>query len=436
MSESPVITAIVTRPGLSTSLAGPFAGGRPDETLLVGVVLDGGRVGWGKCVPPPRTPAGTATYLYPGPFLADIAAGIIQSRIAPLLVGKPAGRFRPLVAPLDALTETVMIEKDPAETETAAAATAPAEEESVVYSRRALFTGGPGRTQPATRPEPEREQISRLLHPAIRQGVSQALLAAVALAQGTGIIPVLAQEYGLQPAGAPRPIQVTVQKGQSLALFPQVGALYYAAGATDPENEFGPDSEKLQRFTRLLSDRVAAALPEPPGLVLDVQGGLGRLYGNEPASVGKILGALYGLERAAQPCALWVQDVVLLDDPAGQIAALRTLREYVQMRGMSTVIAAGEPVRNLDHLRLLLDQQAAGGVHLHLAVLGTLDQTVRAAQLCHEHEVAFVLDGAPALFLAQLALALNAQRVAVPPHFPAGPGIATLHEEMVRHTIL
>jgi methylaspartate ammonia-lyase len=427
MKNPPEITAIVTRTGLSSNPAGLLdAGVRPDETLLVGLVLDGRRIAWGKCVPRLRTPFGALERQYPGPFLAAEAEAAIQAHMAPLLVGKPLAQFRPLAAALDTLTETVAVEPDVAAVETV--------EEAVVYSRRGLFTGQSGRVRSQPPAETEKKDITRPVHPAIRQGVSQALLAAVAMAGDTSASAVLAAEYGEELAGAPIPIQIAIQKGQSLALYPQVGALSYAAGGEDPGSEFGDDAGKLQRFVRLLSDRVAAAMPRPPLIVLDVQGGLGRLYGNEPASMGKILGALYGLEQAAQPCPLCVQDPVLMEDPAGQVTALRKLREYIQMRRMSMQIAAGEWMHNREHLHRCLNEQAVDSIFITLPALGTLDRVMRVAQRCRDHGVKVVLGGEPVTALVPVALATNAGRVAVPPHLPAGAGITTLYEEMLRET--
>ena len=140
MKNPPEITAIVTRTGLSSNPAGLLdAGVRPDETLLVGLVLDGRRIAWGKCVPRLRTPFGALERQYPGPFLAAEAEAAIQAHMAPLLVGKPLAQFRPLAAALDTLTETVAVEPDVAAVETV--------EEAVVYSRRGLFTGQSGRVR-------------------------------------------------------------------------------------------------------------------------------------------------------------------------------------------------------------------------------------------------------------------------------------------------
>jgi methylaspartate ammonia-lyase len=135
------------------------------EGVSVGVALDTGQTAWGDCVAVSYSgTAGREPVLRTEGGLAGI-----WNVVAPALTGRALAGFRELAAEVDALREPVEVIRP-------ASGIEPSHTEGV--SRRTLLTV-PARMLQAARGEEiatERVIVNRRLHPAIRYGVSQALL--------------------------------------------------------------------------------------------------------------------------------------------------------------------------------------------------------------------------------------------------------------------
>jgi methylaspartate ammonia-lyase len=407
----PAIDAILTAPGLASNRA--LGHPRTGRVTLVGVALDDGHIGWGVC--PLGVPARPG--LYPeAPEIGRVAA-LMADLVEPALRGRAVGDWPALSALLEGLTEVASINRP---------AAGPAE---TALSRRAVLTG---QLQKATGALVERLTVERPLHPALRFGLSQALLAAYAQWRGLSPAAALAQTYDLSPATTMIPIQTVVRGGQALALDPSVAALSYEVTAADPQAGLGGSGEKLQGFVRQLRQAIASAVgpAERPAIHLRLAGQLGRLFEND---LGRILGALSGLEQAAAPYPLRVEDPLRLDDPREQRAALSRLRDYLRMRQMSTSLVSGEEIDSIAGLEAFLSGEGETPpvhlVHLQIARLGAIHQSLAAVAMCRAAGAGVLLGGAPADALAHVALAVRADAVAAPPGQAA---LARLHNEMAR----
>jgi methylaspartate ammonia-lyase len=206
--------------------------------------------------------------------------------------------------------------------------------------------------------------------------------------------------------------------------------LAYAVSRTDPENSLGPDGQRIQRFVRQLRDRLIEVGQHCPVTIhLDAGGSLGRLYGN---NAGKILGALYGLEQAASPCPIRVQDPMIMDDLDEQIKALGQLRDYLRIRQMSLQLVTGVKINTVDDVRAFGQAKTAHMLHLVMPQLGTIQELVLAIQACQNNGVGVLLEGTSSAFTAQVALATQPDVLTYPPDRPGDAPIATFHDEMVR----
>jgi methylaspartate ammonia-lyase len=380
------------------------------QSIHVGVVLDAKRVAWGTC---PAAAAGRTSETSAALPLKE-SLGAIRDIVAPALEGKSLAPFAEMASQLAELEAPVTITR-----------VLPEVEATGQVSRRELITGQLGKQVTGARVETIR--VNRPLSPAIRFGISEALLKALAMAQGVTVAELLTEEYGLSRPRTIVPLHAEVKGGQAIPLYPQLASLELRLPGVDPVRELGEKNERLQRLVRQLSERViAAAGGDRPLLHLSVGGGLGRLYHYD---VGKILGALYGLERAAAPVALRVEDPLLDDDLRAQCKMLAELCNLLRMRGMTLQLVAGAAIEGLGDVSTILNADAAHMIRLSMLRLGTIHDTMTAAIACREKRVGVLLSGAPAETLGNVALAIKPELVAAPDN---DAGIDELYGAMAR----
>lgn len=375
MSPTPTITQILAVTGSAPA---------PNSTTLsIGVAVDGKPPFWGACTLPQQ---------FTPPRMAP--AEMVETLVAPALLGQPAANLFPLCQSLESLTETVLYEEPVAQGGSGRA-----------ISRRAFFTG-----QLAAEPAVEVRQLAQQLPlpPELRYAVSIALLAAASAAKGVTAAELVASEFSLTlPSTAPA-LHQELDWGLPV---PDHGPGIGSYGLTPPpgsvKKSVGGSGERLQGLVRGAAQRIAASGQQPsPTIHLSLNGTLGALFDGD---TGKMLGALYGLERAAGECRLRVEDALLLDDRQAGLAKLVELAEMVRFRKMRLQLGSAAGIDSLDALAGVLESKAIGAVRLRMASLGSFPQTVQAALNCREEGIEFILDsgGYCGEFEAQLAALLQ-----------------------------
>jgi methylaspartate ammonia-lyase len=394
------------------------------EAVSVGVVLDSGQVAWGDCVavefggkagrdPVFRTEEGLAT---------------IRRAVAPALQGRELTSFRHLAAEVEALLESVeVIRRRPRSRSNLA---------SKELTRRELLAA------PARLVQPLQEKVTeeRRLHTAIRYGVSQALLKAVALARGVTMAEVVAEEWGLPLPDAPVPIHA--QSGgeryhnADKMIARRVASLPHALVDNIPE-QLGAEGNKLTRYARWLKARIQELGGEDycPTIHLDVHGALGQIFDND---LGCVLGHLYALELAAQPYPMRVECPVMMDSREAQIEAMSTLRQYVRFRKMNVQLVVDEWANTLGDIRAFVDAQAADMIQIKMPDLGSVHNSVEAVLACQAGGVGAFLGGScaetdlSARVAVHVALATRPDMVMAKPGMGVDEGIAVVQNEMAR----
>ncbi len=416
MSESPKITSILAVAGTGGIEPETVTSLQETSPVFIGVEIDGAAVAWGTCIPPVGN--GQAGLL--PPYRTSAILATVYEMVSPVLVGRKVDRFRELASLVQTIQETVSVP----------VSTPPVEQPSPGISRREIITGflvTPD--QPAIITEVNYQQVTQRLHPSLRLGLSQALLQAVALVRQRTLTEVLTEEFDLPLSEKPISIQVPIQRGQTLHLPAGVGALTFQVDPGQPEKSLGQEGEHLQRFVRELRSNITRAkLGRPITIHLDLAGAYSTLYED---NIGKILGALYGLEQAAAPEAIFIQDPILSSDSTSQTEALGQLRQYLQMRKMSLRLVAGRLVQNLDDVHRLIREQPVHMIQLDMAILGSIQETIFASQACRDSGLGVLLTG-PADLSAQVALAISPDYVSTSSGLPVGTTLALLSNEMAR----
>ena len=405
------------------------------EAVSVGLALDDNQVAWGDCVAVEFSGQAGRDPI----FRAEEGLATIQRTVAPALRSREITSFHELAAELDALVESVEISRP---LPSPKANRGPKE-----VSRRDLLTA-PARL---LRPEGaegqedekavmERVTVERRLHTAIRYGVSQALLKAVALTRGVTMAEVIADEWGLPLPDAMVPIHA--QSGRERyhnadkMIVRQVASLPHALVDNIPE-QLGQDGTELTRYARWLKARIHELGGEDyrPTVHLDVHGALGQIYEN---NLGRVLGQLYALEQAVQPYPLRVECPVIMESREAQIETMETLRDYVRLRKVNVQLVADEWANTLEDIRAFVEAQAADMIQIKMPDLGGVHNTVEAVLVCKSGGICAFLGGScaetdlSARVAVHVALATRPDLIMAKPGMGVDEGIMLVQNEMAR----
>jgi len=400
------------------------------EAVSVGLVLDETRVAWGDCV---AVEFSGKAGRHPV-FRAEAGVRAIRQTVAPALRGRKLTGFRQLATEVDALVES----GEGGQPLPAARGQDGARE----VSRRDLLTA-PARLVRSAGAEEEGAEPEgglRPLHTAVRYGVSQALLAAVALAQGVTMAEVVAQEYGLPLPDETIPLHAQCgadrYAGADKMILRRTASLPHSLVDNIPE-QLGEDGEVLVAYARWLRQRIPQLAGDDyrPTIHLDVHGALGKIYHN---NLGKILGCLYRLEQAAAPFPLRIESPLILESRQAQIEAMARLREYVRWRKMRLKLVADEWANTLDDIRAFIAAQAADMIQIKMPDLGSLHNAIEAVLACKAAGVGAFLGGScaetdlSARATVHVALATRPDLLLAKPGMGVDEGVTLMQNEMAR----
>ena len=408
------------------------------EVVSVGLVLDepatasgqSKRVAWGDCV----AVAYAAKSGRDPVFRAENGLDTIQRVVAPALQGRELTSFRALSAQIDSLTERVEI-SSPTPPQ-------PPADRSQGFSRRALITA-PAKLLRAAQEEgaaTDTVVVQRPLHAAVRYGLGQALLQAVALARGTTMAEVVSAEWELSLPDAAIPIHA--QSGSERyynaekMIARRVASLPHAL-VDDIPGQLGMDGTELTRYIRWLSGRIGELGGEDyhPAIHLDVHGALAQICEH---SLGRMLGLLYAWETAAQPYQLRIESPMVLDSRAAQIETMKTLRNYVALRKMRVQLVADEWANTLEDICAFVEARAADMIQIKMPDLGGIHNVVEAVLACKRGGIGAFLGGSyietdlSARVSAHVALATRPEIIMAKPGMGVDEAISLVHNEMAR----
>lgn len=223
-----------------------------------------------------------------------------------------------------------------------------------------------------------------------------AFLSAAAAARGQTIPELLRAEYDLPPADDPSEVafflaiedrQATAAHFDRMIALRPAGIGYRLTGERVAES-IGDNAEFLQRFVRELGQRTEQLTRGEnyrPAIYLGLNGALGHLAGDPVRHIGKVLGNVVGLQAAAGPRRLILEEPFLLDEVVDQAANLNRLQDFLRRAPESTRPA--EPTTLVssavglleDEVQVYTDTRAAhalaldplaGGLDLALANVG------------------------------------------------------------------
>lgn len=289
------------------------------------------------------------------------------------------------------------------------------------------------------------EAIDRLefegarLHTALRYGLTQALLAATALAGRETMAEVIVREYGARMQSAPVDILASCHRGDAL----QLDRMIMKRAAVLPHASFtlakdlGAGGAALMDYARSIARRIeAVAAPDyRPRIHLDVYGTLGDLFGDD---VDGLADYLARLGEAVKPFELLIETPVIAGNREAQVEIFARLKAGLRERGATVGLIADEWCNTLDDIRVFAEAQACDYVQIKTPDLGGINNSIEAVLYCKAHGMGCCLGGTAnetdisARISAQIGLATGPDFMLSKPGIGADEGLMILTNEMLR----
>jgi len=356
------------------------------EAISVMLILEDGQVAYGDCAAVQYSGAGGRDPL----FLAEDFIPVIEKYIKPELVGKEADNFRALCAMMEAIT---------------------------VEGKR--------------------------LHTAIRYGVSQAILDAVAKASGRLMCEVVADEYGCTVSE--EPLAIFTQSGDDR--YDNADKMIIKGAQVLPhalinhvETKLGKKGEKLAEYVAWLRDRILNNRTDEnynPVMHMDVYGTIGAAFGNN--NYKAMADYIEELGRIAKPFKLRIEGPMDCDcDRETQMTALAGLTAELDARGCDVELVADEWCNTLEDIKLFADNKAGHMVQIKTPDLGGINNTIEAVLYCKEKGIGAYQGGTcnetdrSAQVCVHCAMATQPVQILAKPGMGVDEGFMIVYNEMNR----
>ncbi len=355
------------------------------ESISVMLLLEDGQIAYGDCAAVQYSGAGGRDPL----FLAEDFIPVIEKEVAPELIGQEADQFRRLAEQLEKM-----------------------------------------------------EVNGRRLHTAIRYGVSQAILDAVAKAQKKLMCEVIAEEYGTEITGAEIPI------------FTQSGDLRYDNAdkmiikeaqvlphglINNVKTKLGENGELLLEYITWLRNRILDIRGDEdyqPAIHIDVYGTIGQLFGN--TNYEAMADYLETLGKAAEPFELRIEGPMDAEERQAQMEALSALTKLLDERQIPVKLVADEWCNTLEDIKYFADNRAGHMVQIKTPDLGGIGNIAEAVLYCKEKGILAYQGGTcnetdrSAQVCVQIAMAVQPDQILAKPGMGVDEGFMIVYNEMQR----
>ncbi len=356
------------------------------ESISVMIVLEDGQVAYGDCAAVQYSGAGGRDPL----FLAADFIPVIDKYIKPELVGKEADNFRDLCT----MMESICVE-------------------------------------------------GKRLHTAIRYGISQAILDAVAKATGRMMCEVVADEYGC--AVSETPIPIFTQSGDdrydnSDKMIIKGAQVLPHALINNVDTKLGRNGEKLKDYVAWLRERILnfrSSENYTPVMHIDVYGTIGAAFGNN--NYKAMADYIEEIGKMAKPFKLRIEGPMDCDcDRETQLAALAALTKELDERKCDVELVADEWCNTLEDIKLFADNKAGHMVQIKTPDLGGINNTIEAVLYCKEKGIGAYQGGTcnetdrSAQVCVHCAMATQPDQILAKPGMGVDEGFMIVYNEMNR----
>jgi len=356
------------------------------EAVSVMIVLEDGQVAYGDCAAVQYSGAGGRDPL----FLAADFIPLIEQDIRPLLVGRELSSFRKLAEEVDSMVDA---------------------------------------------------KTGKLIHTALRYGVTQAILDAVAKAKHKLMCEVVAEEYNTTVSETE--INIFTQSGDNRydnadKMIIKGAQVLPHALINNVEEKLGKNGEILLEYVAWLTNRVLTLRTDTtynPVLHIDVYGTIGSAF---HLDTEKMVAYFRQLEKAAAPLQLRIEGPMDVDDREKQMLALQEITARLHAEKINVEIVADEWCNTLADIKYFADHHAGDMLQIKTPDLGGINNTIEAVLYCQAKGVGAYQGGTcnetdrSAQVCVHLAMATKPVQLLAKPGMGVDEGFMIVYNEMQR----
>ena len=354
------------------------------ESISVMLILEDGQVAYGDCAAVQYSGAGGRDPL----FLAGDFIPVIERDIAPKLIGRELRSFKELAEEFDKMT---------------------------IEGKR--------------------------LHTAIRYGITQAILDAVAKAKKITMAEVVRDEYN---TGVDiKRIPIFTQSGDDR--YQNVDKMIIKSADVMPhalintvEEKLGLKGEKLLAYVEWMRDRVLKLRTSDyysPVFHIDVYGTIGIAFNYDIKAMADYLKTL---EEAAKPFKLRIEGPMDVEHRERQMEALRDLTAELDSRGINVELVADEWCNTYEDVVFFADNKSGHMLQIKTPDLGGVNNVIESILYCKEKGIGAYCGGTcnetnrSAEVTTNIAMACGADQCLAKPGMGVDEGYMIVNNEMNR----
>lgn len=356
------------------------------EAVSVMILLEDGQVAYGDCAAVQYSGAGGRDPL----FLAEDFIPVIEQEIKPRLVGRELNSFKQLAEEIDGLVDA---------------------------------------------------KTGKLIHTALRYGVTQAILDAVSKAKHKLMCEVVAEEYNTTVSEAA--IDIFTQSGDNRydnadKMIIKGAQVLPHALINNVEEKLGKNGELLLEYVSWLKNRVLSLRTSDsynPVLHIDVYGTIGAAFNLDTE---KMVAYFAELEKAAAPLKLRIEGPMDVEDREKQMLALKAITARLHEEKINVEVVADEWCNTLEDIKYFADNNAGDMLQIKTPDLGGINNTIEAVLYCKEKGVGAYQGGTcnetdrSAQVCVHLAMATKPVQILAKPGMGVDEGIMIVYNEMQR----
>jgi len=353
------------------------------ESVSVMLVLDDGQIACGDCV--------TGQYSGIGgrdkPFFADDLIPFLKHKVAPQLMGAEITHFRDM----SEYIETVRVDG------------------------------------------------SRLLT-ALRYGITQALLDAVAKKETLTMAEVICKEYGTEPST--KTIPIFVQTGDDRYIGTDKGIMKKAEVLPHAlikyiDDEVGHDGEKLLTYARWIKERIETIGEKDFRAIIhvDLYGTVGSIFDR---NVQKVVDYLERLEDAVKPYPLQTEMPIDMGSKEATMEAFMEIKNAFSERGIKIKLVVDEWANTIEEMKEWTDKKAADIIQIKALDVGGVNRIIETILYCKERGMGTYLGGScnetdiSARVCANIAIATSPDQILAKPGMAVDEAMMVVKNEMSR----